>query len=228
MITQIYSIRTAAEALAVIDAGADHIGVVPWQERQGGVLTGSTTEKDCEEICAAARGKAKLVFLSTSDDEQFYFDMARRYHPDIIHVTGNNLTVSEPFCRELKRLAPGLLVMQAVPMSGPEAVELAKKYAKIADLLILDTVIKGAPEVGAAGITHDWELDRKIVETVDVPVIIAGGLGPENVADAIRAIRPWGVDSLTKTDRFLPDGTRLREKDLEKVRRFCLAAKGAQ
>ena len=167
------------------------------------------------------------MFLSTCDDEQFYYDMAVKYKPDVIHVTGNHLTVSAPFCRQLKELVPGIRVMQAVPMSGPEAIELAKEYAKTADLLILDSVVAGAPEVGAVGKTHDWELDRRIVEAVDIPVIIAGGLGPDNVAEAIRYVKPWGVDSMTKTDRFLPDGTHLCEKDIEKVRQFCAAAKAA-
>jgi phosphoribosylanthranilate isomerase len=58
-------------------------------------------------------------------------------------------------------------------------------------------------------------------ESVSVPVIIAGGLGPDNVADAIRAVQPAGVDSKTKTDKF--DGSHV--KDLEKVRRFVSSAK---
>jgi phosphoribosylanthranilate isomerase len=53
-----------------------------------------------------------------------------------------------------------------------------------------------------------------------VPAILAGGLGPDNVAEAIKAVRPAGVDSKTKTDR--PDGA---GKDLEKVRQFVAAAK---
>jgi phosphoribosylanthranilate isomerase len=64
-------------------------------------------------------------------------------------------------------------------------------------------------------------LDRKIVQSVRVPVIIAGGLGPDNVIDAINAARPAGVDSKTKTDKH--DGS--HTKDLEKVKQFVLRAK---
>jgi phosphoribosylanthranilate isomerase len=66
-------------------------------------------------------------------------------------------------------------------------------------------------------------LDRRIVASVRIPVIIAGGLGPENVADAIRMSRPAGVDSKTKTDK--PDGSHI--KDLAKVRAFVEAARAA-
>jgi phosphoribosylanthranilate isomerase len=56
-----------------------------------------------------------------------------------------------------------------------------------------------------------------------VPVVLAGGLSPENVADAIRAVRPWGVDSLTHTNHPLPGGG--FRKDLEQVRGFVAAAR---
>ena len=78
------------------------------------------------------------------------------------------------------------------------------------------------PGVGAAGVTHDWSIDRAIVEAVDVPVILAGGLGPDNVEDAIRAVRPAGVDSLTKTS--VKENGVLVRKDLDKVREFCRRA----
>jgi phosphoribosylanthranilate isomerase len=68
-------------------------------------------------------------------------------------------------------------------------------------------------------VTHDWSISRRIVELLRTPVILAGGLGPDNVADAIRVVRPAGVDSKTKTDR---DGS--HAQDLDRVRRFHQAA----
>jgi phosphoribosylanthranilate isomerase len=68
--------------------------------------------------------------------------------------------------------------------------------------------------------THDWTISRRIVELSLVPVILAGGLGPDNVADAIRKVGPAGVDSKSKTDR---EGS--HAKDLERVRRFHEAAR---
>ena len=227
MITQIYSIQTVEEALACIDAGADHLGLLPVQLEDGKPIPCGVPKSVCHDLLNACRGRAVLSFLSVNDDPQFYYDMASEYHPDIIHVTGKRFFVSEPFVKKIKELSPGTRVMQAVPMTGPEAVDFAKKYAQWADLLILDSVAPDHDEIGAAGVTHDWDLDRQIVESVDVPVIIAGGLGPDNVAAAIEHVRPWGVDSLTKTDEFLPDGTRLQKKDIAKVRAFCQAAKAA-
>ena len=69
--------------------------------------------------------------------------------------------------------------------------------------------------------THSWELDRRVIESVHIPVVIAGELGPENVQDAIRVARPAGVDSKTKTDRS--DGA--HTKDLQKVSAFLKATR---
>lgn len=72
--------------------------------------------------------------------------------------------------------------------------------------------------------THSWELDRRIIENVCIPAIIAGGLGPENVQDAIRVARPAGVDAKTKTDKT--DGS--HTKDLQKVSAFVRAARNPE
>ena len=124
---------------------------------------------------------------------------------------------------KLKKRMPEVKLMEAVGIVDESAIEDAKKKAEYADLLILDSVSKTVPGVGAAGITHDWGIDRAIVEAVNIPVILAGGLGPENVAEAIKAVHPDGVDSLTKTS-VVKDGVILH-KDIERVREFCRIAK---
>jgi phosphoribosylanthranilate isomerase len=86
--------------------------------------------------------------------------------------------------------------------------------------LLLDSHDPGDAQIGALGRTHDWSISRRIVEKVRVPAILAGGLDADNVAAAIAAVRPPGVDSKTRTDRADGSG-----KDLDKVRRFIAAAR---
>ncbi|MCR4875811.1 MAG: hypothetical protein K5922_01415 [Clostridiales bacterium] len=69
------------------------------------------------------------------------------------------------------------------------------------------------------GLTHDWRFDAGIVRSVPMPVIVAGVPGPGNVAECIRQVRPFGVDSLTKTTHKDQDG--IMEKDILKVIAFC-------
>jgi phosphoribosylanthranilate isomerase len=123
---------------------------------------------------------------------------------------------------ELKRLLPGMPVMRSVPVVGAASIDIARTYEGVADFLLLDSYRANDRQIGALGVTHDWSISRRIVETVRTPVILAGGLGPDNVAEAIRAVRPAGVDSKTRTDKG-----DTHTKDLDKVRLFHAAAKAA-
>lgn len=121
-------------------------------------------------------------------------------------------------------LPAGMKIMQAIPVGKGDSVALALAYQAVSDYLILDTDVDHIGGIGASGEVHDWNLSREIVEKTDIPVILAGGLSAENVAEAIAFVNPWGVDSLTHTNRpFGADGFR---KDVEKVRRFVKNAKG--
>src|SRR5262249_2982988 len=102
-----------------------------------------------------------------------------------------------------------LSLMRSIPVVDESSIALARLYDRVADWLLLDSYESGDRQIGALGMTHSWDLDRRIVESVRVPVIIAGGLGPENVREAIRVARPAGVDSKTKTDKN--DGTHTKE-----------------
>ena len=73
---------------------------------------------------------------------------------------------------------------------------------------------------GATGEVHEYSICRDVVARSRVPVILAGGLSPENVANAIATVRPWGVDSFTHTDMAGHRG----KKDIERVRAFVAAA----
>ena len=111
--------------------------------------------------------------------------------------------------------------MRSIPVVDQSSIALARSYDGVADWLLLDSYESGDRQIGALGVTHSWDLDRRIVESVRIPAIIAGGLGPENVQEAIRVARPAGVDSKTKTDKN--DGT--HTKDLQKVSAFVSAAR---
>ena len=109
--------------------------------------------------------------------------------------------------------------MRAIYIPGKKIIELAKKYEKIVDYLLLDTY-KTNSQFGATGKTHNWDISRKIVKSVKIPVILAGGLGPDNVAEAIKKVKPAGVDSKTKTDKG-----KSHRKDIIKVKKFTKIAK---
>ena len=92
----------------------------------------------------------------------------------------------------LRARYPYLKVIRAIPVAGRQAIDQACLWAGTIDALLLDS--KGEDDRGGTGRTHDWSISREIVSRVAIPVILAGGLSPENVAAAVRAAGPFGVD----------------------------------
>lgn len=100
---------------------------------------------------------------------------------------------------ELRKALPGVALIQVIHVEGRESVKLAREVAGRVDAVLLDS---GTPKarvkvLGGTGRVHDWSLSRKIVQALEIPVILAGGLNPENVTEAVRKVRPWGVDICT-------------------------------
>jgi phosphoribosylanthranilate isomerase len=141
--------------------------------------------------------------------------------PSILHLGASTDLLTPSIERDLKKQYGPLTVMRSIPVVGDQSIGVAKSYDGIADMLLLDSHRPGDAQIGALGVTHSWEIDRKIVERVRIPVIIAGGLGPDNVIDAIEVVQPAGVDSKTKTDK--DDGS--HTKDLQKARQFVARAR---
>lgn len=102
--------------------------------------------------------------------------------------------------KRLKTLAPSLTVIKSlvVGMRDDKALEtMARELSPLVDAFITDTFDPKTGASGATGKIHDWRVSRRLVEAIDRPVILAGGLTPENVKRAIREVRPAGVDSHT-------------------------------
>ncbi|MDQ4214353.1 phosphoribosylanthranilate isomerase [Microbacterium capsulatum] len=220
MIVQIYTAQSAAEAVALAERGVNHVGLTPTTVG----LPGQIGEDVAAEAVTALRGRARSVALSVESDLDEIARMAHAVGPDILHLCGEVGAVDPKAVRRLRGMLPeGMEIMQAIAVGADDDLAMAIAYAEVADFLILDSYTPDVQGVGAAGVTHDWSRSAGIVEAVDVPVVLAGGLSAANVAEAIRAVRPWGVDSLTHTNRALPGGG--FEKDLDAVAAFVAASR---
>lgn len=217
---QIYTMQTPQEAEAVVALGVDHVGITPADRGLPGEISVATAQ----EIVQTIRGRATVVALSVEEEITDIADMVRAVQPDILHLCAPTGAVTPADVKQLRALVPGTPIMQAIAVTGPEALDEALSYVPVVEYLLLDSVDPTIPGVGAAGITHDWAVSAAIVKASTVPVILAGGLAPENVAAAIEAVRPWGVDSLTRTNAPL-EGGRFR-KDLAAIERFVAAVRG--
>lgn len=119
---------------------------------------------------------------------------------------------------EVREVLPYLRIMKAVHVMDESAIATAKYFSDTADAILLDT--RTADRIGGTGITHDWNISAKIVKECSCPVILAGGLTPENVTEAITRVRPYAVDVHTGVKK---NGVR----DAERTRAFVANARTA-
>lgn len=220
MKVQIYTMQSVEEALQVAALGVDHLGLTPSQIG----LPGEIDFWTAREIVEAVPDSVVCVALTVETRQKEIIRMARAVQPDILHLCSLENSFLPDDVRRLRDQLPDLPIMQAISVTGPEALESARAYQGVAEYLILDTQAPDIAGIGASGQTHDWGVSREIVQEVSVPVILAGGLSPDNVSQAIREVDPWGVDSLTHTNQILSEGG--FKKDLTKIKTFVEAAKG--
>jgi phosphoribosylanthranilate isomerase len=216
MLVQIYEISSPEEARAVDELGVDHIGVL--------VGDGSFPREqpiDRARLIFSAISTAKGVALSLSADIGLIGHIVAELKPAILHLGAASDLLTPAAVRQLKKRFAALTLMRSIPVVDANSVATAESYDGVADMLLLDSHRPGDRQIGALGVTHSWDIDRTIVESVGIPVIVAGGLGPDNVVEAIAAVRPAGVDSKTRTDKN--DGS--HSKDLQKVKQFVDRAK---
>jgi phosphoribosylanthranilate isomerase len=232
LICQIYSATTAAEASALIDAGTDFIGIFPVDDPEyrgfypgDGTVGSQVGPAVADEVMTAVGARAVTVILSLANDPVEILASAVRFRPDVLHVSGQTFRADAAFRDELANRVPETKLMHVVEVrDATSSVAEAARLQDIADYLILDT--GSDHSIGASGKTHDWAVSRQIVDMSRLPVILAGGLEPGNVADAVMAVRPWGVDSFSKTNLQLVDGS--YAKDIDAVREFCREARKAE
>jgi len=214
MLVQIFEVQTPEEAAALAGLGVDHIGVLVGD----GAFPRELSIARTSAIFTAVPAGKKRVALSLSANLEEVIRVVAETRPDIVQVQAE-IDFSVAMTRVLKMRYPQIPIMRAIPVIDETSIAIAASYKGVADFLLLDSYDPGTRQFGALGRVHDWSLSRRIVDEVGIPVILAGGLGPENVAAAIAAVRPAGVDSKTKTDR--PNGG---SKDLAKVEAFVAAA----
>jgi phosphoribosylanthranilate isomerase len=220
VLVQIYGVTTAEDARLVRDLGPDHVGLV----LDEGIDTWDhVDEATAKEIVDSLAGTT-VVGLSLSTDAVRIRRTVEVVAPDIVHLARVADQLEPRTIRALQRELAPVKVMVTIPVRGPEAVGVARGFSRCCDYLLADTVHPVTGVVGATGQPHDWSISARIVQAVGVPVILAGGLGPENVVEAIERVRPAGVDSETRTSR---EDDR-RRKDRDKVRRFIELARASE
>jgi phosphoribosylanthranilate isomerase len=213
---QVYGITTTEDAAEVDRLRPDSVGVV----LDEGVPTWDSVDADTARAIVTALPHVRVVALSLSTEPDRILATFKTIGPDIVHLARADAIDDATLQRIRAKIEPAQLML-TVPVDGPDAIDVARRLSEVGDCLLLDTKHPDTGVVGASGHTHDWSVSADIVNTLDIPVVLAGGLGPENVRDAISAVRPFGVDSETRTSL---ESDR-RRKDIAKVESFISLAR---
>jgi phosphoribosylanthranilate isomerase len=241
IIVQIYEVQTPLEAEALIELDVDHIGSVVVSEENWKL----PQLKETIETIRSSSAKSSLIPLYNKPES--VLRTLDYYQPDMVHFC-EALSDRDDlwnFCSQLNHLQavvrkhfPEIKIMRSIPIAQTRGndkiptIELAQRFEASSDFFLTDTILMNSsgsdidyqPVPGFVGITGEicnWETARQLVENVSIPVILAGGISPQNVVDGIRQIRPAGVDSCTRTNVLDENGKPIRfKKDLVKVKRL--------
>ena len=213
-IIQIAGIIDQEEADMLVDAGVHQLGF-PFGLA---VHKEDITEKDAAKIIGSLRPFVSSVLITYLNEAEKILDLYKRIGTAKVQLHGD---VSVTDLIKLKSLAPNLFVIKSLIVRDHNLAELESSFSAFSpyiDVFITDTYDPVTGSCGATGKTHDWDISRRLVEISPRPIILAGGLKPENVRRAIARVKPAGVDVHTGVEGA--DG----RKDADLVRKFVREA----
>ncbi|WP_128476305.1 phosphoribosylanthranilate isomerase [Halorussus pelagicus] len=181
---------TSTDDLRVaVDAGADAVGLlvdVPVDSPR------EINPQRAVEIADAVPPFVTSVLVTMPDSPERAVELVQTVEPDAVQLH------DEFGVGDLAYLTSSVeaKVIKVVDATDPEA---ARRYDEVADALLVDSVDDDG--AGGTGETHDWDRTAEAVSTLDSPVVLAGGLTPTNVADAVEAVEPFAVDVASGVDR---------------------------
>jgi phosphoribosylanthranilate isomerase len=183
-------IKDAAEAEMLIACGVSHLGfplVLDHHAEDLGV-------EDAAGVVAAFGSRATFFLITYLDKAADIVRLCRQLGVKMVQLHGD-IAVNE--LKRLREAEPRWHVLKSLVVTGDNTESLVGDVGRLApwaDAFITDTFDPATGARGATGKTHDWAVSRRLVEISPKPVILAGGLNPANVREAIRAVRPAGVD----------------------------------
>jgi phosphoribosylanthranilate isomerase len=217
---KICGITEAEDAAFCVEEGADALGFVVEYPRE--VPWNLTRHQAAELMAAVAPFVARVAVVG--GDAKGILELAEATEPNAVQLHANE---SEEVVAELARhfagtgirIVKALRVDAAAPEPADHWAEQARRFVEAgADALLVDSVTPARP--AGTGQAVDWSLVRAVIECHAAPVILAGGLTPENVGPTVEAVQPYAVDVISSVE-----GSGHR-KDRARVRAFISAAKG--
>ena len=182
-------IKSREEAQLAVRYGASAVGFVSAMPSGPGPIS----EEEIAAIIPFVPPSVASFLLTSQRDAAAIIKQQQRTRANTLQLVDSVPVSVYP---ELRAALSGITIVQVIHITGEESVAEAHAVAPFVDAILLDSGNPKLPvkELGGTGRVHDWKLSRTIREQVTIPVYLAGGLRPENVAEAIRFVRPYAVD----------------------------------
>jgi phosphoribosylanthranilate isomerase len=190
--------------------GADAVGFVVDVSKSPRNLSLEAAEKLMDKVPIFT----KSVLVTVLEDPGRVISLYERLKPDVIQVHGGTLEEISALRRDL----PEAHLIGAVSVKSESEIQTAMKLISFFDAVLADSYSPN--KFGGIGVIHDWSISSRIREALyPKPLILAGGLNPENVKEAVRIVKPYAVDVSTGVE------SQPGLKDPEKIRAFIEGAK---
>ena len=186
---KICCIASIEEARLAVSAGASALGLVSAMPSGPGVIAYELIA----QIAATVPPPVATFLLTSRQDADSIIEQQRFCRTTTLQLVDH---VPHAELRKLRQALPGIGLVQVIHVTGEESVEEARAVAGLVDALLLDSGNQklAVKELGGTGRTHDWRLSRRIRDEAGVPLFLAGGLNPGNVAEAVAQVAPHGLD----------------------------------
>jgi phosphoribosylanthranilate isomerase len=186
---KICCISSREEAALAIAAGADALGLVAQMPSGPGTISDALIG----DIIGTIPPPISTFLLTNETKAEAISEHIQKTRPSTVQAV-NHLDPKQ--WKHLRHLEPLTHFVQVIHVEGPEALDLIPIYSPFVDAFLLDSGRPNAPiaELGGTGRQHDWAVSAEFVKASSKPVFLAGGLNAGNVADAIRQVRPFGLD----------------------------------
>jgi phosphoribosylanthranilate isomerase len=191
---------------AAAAAGADAVGFVVGVASSPRNLSLNEAEKLIRQVPPFV--KSVLVTVPRSIDD---FETYEKLNPDTIQIHGENLHAAA----SVRLRLPNTQLIGAVNAQLASDFDVVSRASRLFDAVLLDSFADG--RYGGTGIVHDWELSKRVKQIIQPkPLILAGGLNPENVAEAVRTVEPYAVDVSSGVEQ--QPGIKDRKKIIEFIK----------
>ena len=211
---KICGVRRPEDARLAAHLGADAVGVLVGQSHPSGdFIEPSTASAILRELPKPVIG----VLVSHLEDPAALLELIDLLHPGALQL---HSAIPPEAVQQIRRAKPDLLLSKAVHGNAGNPLETIRRYGQLVDGFVADSCNTATGQVGGTGLTHDWAISADLVRQAPVPLWLAGGLTPNNVAAAIAQVQPWGVDVNSGVKG--PDGFKCPQL----LQAFIQAAKG--